>query len=135
MPALWLGVLMFLGWALGACVLAWFTWRRHNWARWLLATSAAAAFVAGLFAFPVGLLNQLAAALTIVGLFLSTSRTWFEQDTWNTWQGPPSGPPSGYPPPRVPRPGPAAQDQPPQDQPPQDQPPQDPPRGGRPPVW
>jgi hypothetical protein len=151
-PVLWFGVLMFLGWALGACVLAWFTWRRHNWARWLLATSAAGAFVAGLFAFPVGLLHQLAAVLTIVGLFLSTSRTWFEQDTWgNTWQGPPSGPPSGPPPgsypsgpPRdlqdgppqgAPPQGAPPQDRPPQDRPPQDRPPQDRQRGGKPPVW
>ena len=95
-PALWLAVLMFLVWALGACVLAWFTWRRHNWARWLLATSAAGAFVVGLLAFPAGILHQLAAVLTIVGLFLSTSRAWFEQGTQNTWQGPPSGPPSGH---------------------------------------
>ena len=30
---------------------------------------------------------QLAAVLTIVGLFLSNSRAWFEQGTQNTWQG------------------------------------------------
>ena len=53
-PALWLAVLLFLAWAVGACVLAWFTWRRHNWARWLLATSAAGAFVVGMLAFPAG---------------------------------------------------------------------------------
>ncbi len=155
-PVLWLGCLMFLGWSLGACVLAWFTWRRHNWARWLLATSAAAAFIAGLIAFPVGILHQLAALLTIVGLFLSTSRTWFEQDTWsNTWQGPRSGPttgppqsPGSYPagPPQdgPPQDGPPqdrpTQDGPPQDGPPQDGPPQDRPTqngppGGKPPVW
>ena len=127
-PVLWFGVLMFLGWSLGACVLAWFTWRRHNWARWLLATSAAAAFIAGMIAFPVGILHQLAAVLAIVGLFLSTSRAWFEPDTWsNTWQGPPSGPPPG----------------PPQDSPTGPQspgsypagPPEDHPSGGKPPVW
>ena len=39
---------------------------------------------------------QLAAVLTIVGLFLSTSRAWFEQGTRNTWQGPPSGPRRGH---------------------------------------
>ena len=78
-PVLWLGCLMFLGWSLGACVLAWFTWRRHNWARWLLAASAAAALVAALFAFPVGMLHQVAAALTIAGLFAPTSRAWFAE--------------------------------------------------------
>ena len=134
-PVLWFGVLMFLGWSLGACVLAWFTWRRHNWARWLLAVSAAAAFIAGLIAFPAGLLHQLAAALVIVGLFLSPARTWFEQDTWgNTWQGPPSGPPSG-PPPGPPQGPPAG---PPGSQSPGSYPsgpPQDRPPGGKPPVW
>ena len=144
-PVLWLGVLMFLGWAVGACVLAFFTWRRHNWARWLLATSAAATFVVGMFAFPVGILHQLAAVLTIVGLFLSTSRTWFEQHNWrNTWQGAPAGPPSAGHPHGLPQDGPPQdgppqdgppQDGPPQDGPPQDRPPQDGPRGGEPPVW
>jgi hypothetical protein len=116
-PALWLAVLMFLVWALGACVLAWFTWRRHNWARWLLAASAAGAFVVALLAFPAGILHQLAAVLTIVGLFLSTSRVWFEKGTPNALQSPPSGPPSG------PSPG----------SPPS--PPRDHPSGGKPPVW
>ena len=133
-PALWLAVLMFLGWALGACVLAWFTWRRHNWARWLLATSAAAAFVVGLLAFPAGILHQLAAALTIVGLFLSTSGAWFEQGTQNTWQGPASGPPQD-PPPGSP-PGPPADptdSQSPGSRPPET--PRDHSTGGKPPVW
>jgi hypothetical protein len=154
-PVLWLGVLMFLGWALGACVLAFFTWRRHNWARWLLAASAATTFVIAMFAFPVGILHQLAAVLTIVGLFLSTSRTWFEQDAWgNTWQGPPAGPPPASYPHGPPQDGPPQggppQHWPPQDGPPQhgpppdgpapdapaqDRPPQDRPRGGKPPVW
>ena len=61
-PVLWVGCLMFLGWSLGACVLAWFAWRRHNWARWLLAASAVATVVAAIFAFPVGVLHQPAAA-------------------------------------------------------------------------
>jgi hypothetical protein len=126
-PALWGAVLVFLGWALGACVLAWFTWRRHNWARWLLAASAVGAFVVGLLAFPAGILHQLAAALTIVGLFFSTSRAWFEQ-------GPPSGPPQGPPP--------GSSAWPPADpsdaQTPEGHspgPPQDRPPGGKPPVW
>ena len=110
LPALWLTCLAMLAWSLGACVLAWFTWRRHNWARWLLATSAAAAFLVGLLAFPFGLLAQLAAVLTIVGLFLSTSRDWFEPWSagppppgaeqgphWGPPSGPPLDPPSSYP--------------------------------------
>jgi hypothetical protein len=62
-------------------VLALFTWRRHNWARYLLAGSAGAALVAALFAFPVGFLHQLACALTIVGLFSARSREWFSGTT------------------------------------------------------
>ncbi len=89
LPVLWIGVLMFLGWTLGACVLAWFAWRRHGWARWLLAISAAATIVAGLFAFPVGLLHQLAAALTIAGLFSARARAWY--DAPSSGQGPPPG--------------------------------------------
>ena len=142
-PALWIAVLMFLGWALGACVLAWFTWRRHNWARWLLAASAAGAFVVGLLAFPAGLLHSLAAVLTIVGLFLSTSRAWFEQGNQNTWQGPPSGPQHGPPPgsppgsPGGPPADPTAS-QSPGSQSPEGQPagpPADRSPGGKPPVW
>jgi len=143
LPALWIAVLLFLGWALGACVLAWFTWRRHNWARWLLAASAGGTFVVALLAFPAGILHQLAAVLTIVGLFLSTSRDWFEQSTRNSWHGPPSGPTSGPPhgPPPGSPPGPPADptdSQFPGNQPPENQPP-GPPRdhspGGKPPVW
>jgi len=138
LPVLWVGCLAFFVWSLGACVLAWFTWRRHNWARWLLASSAAAAFLAGLIVFPAGILPQLAAVLTIVGLFLATSRAWFEPDAWNTWQGPPQGPPPGSPsgadwgPPSGPPLDPPGSDPsgPPQDQ----QQPQDRP-GGKPPVW
>ena len=95
LPVLWMGCLMFLGWALGACLLAWFTWRRHGWARWLLAASAAAAAVAGLFAFPVGLLHQAAAILTILGLFSSAAKAWFApQHTGGRYYppGPPNGP-------------------------------------------
>ena len=69
MPVLWVGCLMFLGWSLGACVLALFTWRRHNWARYLLVASAGAALVASTFAFPVGIAHQIACAVTIGALF------------------------------------------------------------------
>lgn len=94
LPMLWVGCLMFLGWALGACILAWFTWRRHNWARWLLAASAATAMVAALFAFPVGLLHQVAAGLTLVGLFSAASRAWFAPQHSAPYYppGPPNGP-------------------------------------------
>jgi hypothetical protein len=143
-PVLWVGCLLFLGWALGACVLAWFTWRRHNWARWMLAMSAGTALIAAFFALPIGVLHQIAAALTIAGLFSAPARAWFanQPGTPNPPSGPPSGqghdhdhdrdhdgarvpvPPSGqWPPPdpsQYPQPGPDGQA---------------PPRGGKPPVW
>lgn len=77
LPALWLGGLMFLGWAVGACVLAWFTWRRQNWARWLLVASAGTAVVVALFAFPFGLVHQIACVAVIVCLASASAKQWF----------------------------------------------------------
>ena len=120
-PVLWVGCLMFLGWSLGACVLAVFTWRRHNWARYLLVASAGAALVASTFAFPVGIAHQIACAVTIGALFNSGARAWFAAPT--AGPPPPPGPgqpgPGGWPPP-VPTP--------------QDTP-RDPQGDGKPPVW
>jgi hypothetical protein len=113
LPVLWVGCLMFLAWSVGACVLAWFTWRRHSWARWLLVASAAATLVAALFAFPVGILHQLAAALTIGGLLGTAPREWF---AGRRPPGPP--PPTGWAPPQEGQ-----------------YPPPGPPPGGKPPVW
>ena len=99
MPVLWVGCLMFLGWSLGACVLAVFTWRRHNWARYLLVASAGAALVASTFAFPIGIAHQIAAAVTIGALFNARARAWFAAPAGGP--PPPPGPPSpgGWPPP------------------------------------
>jgi hypothetical protein len=137
LPVLWVGCLMFLAWSVGACLLAWFTWRRHNWARWLLVASAAATLVAALFAFPVGILHQLAAALTVGGLLGTAPREWFAD------RRPPGPPPSGGWTPTQPGPQQGqypAQQYPPQQWPGQDQappngPPAGPPPGGKPPVW
>ena len=90
LPFLWIGTLMFLGWALGACLLAWFTWRRHDWARWLLAASSAVTLLVGFATFPVGVLHQAAAALVIVGLFSVRARAWFAHRDLSP--RPPSGP-------------------------------------------
>ena len=106
LPVLWVGCLMFLGWALGACVLAVFTWRRHNWARYLLVASAGAALVASTFAFPIGIAHQIACAVTIGALFNGRSRAWFAAPAGGP--PPPPGPPAPAagrpPPPRTPRP-------------------------------
>ncbi len=122
-PVLWIGGLMFLGWSLSSLVLAWFTWRRHNWARYLLMVSAAVALVAGTFAFPFGALHQVACAV-VIGLLLSTpARAWFALARVG-WSGPPMGPPGQSGPPS----GPAGGAQYPG--------PQGPPSGGgKPPVW
>jgi hypothetical protein len=89
MPVLWLGSLMFLAWSVGALVLAWFTWRRQSWARYLLAASAGAAFLAGLFAFPVSLVHLAACVVAIVGLFTARSRAWFAAPQRGHWPPPP----------------------------------------------
>lgn len=105
-PVLWIGCLMFLGWALGAMALAWLTWRRHNWARYLLVASAAVAGVAATFAFPVGLIHQAACVAAIVMLVSAPARAWFAlpQESWsNSPPGPPNGPPPLQPPPLPPQ--------------------------------
>ena len=89
-PGLWLSTLVVLAWTVGACVLAWFAWRRHDWARWLLAFSAGFALLVAMFAFPVGMLHQLACVLAIGGLFNARARAWFDQS-------PPPPPDQGLP--------------------------------------
>ena len=76
-PMLWVGVLLFLAWSLGSIVLAWFAWRRHNWARYLLAASAVVTLLVGVVAFPVGIPHQIACALAAGGLFAPRSRAWY----------------------------------------------------------
>ncbi len=136
-PALWLGTLLFLGWAVGACVLALFTWRRHNWARWMLASSAVSVLLIAFLAFPVGLVHQLAAVLVVAGLFGSAARAWFANDGWS--QGPPpsgyqGGYQTGYPGEQGWQQQPHHPERPPEDAQQPDQG-QSPPPGGKPPVW
>jgi hypothetical protein len=99
LPVLWLGCLMFLAWSVGACVLAAFTWRRHNWARYLLVASAGAAMVAATFAIPVGLVHQIAAAVTIGALFSARARAWFAAPTGGPRLPPGPPGPGGWAPP------------------------------------
>ena len=133
-PVLWVGCLMFLAWSLGACVLAWFAWRRHNWARWVLVVSAGVTVVAAMFAFPVGVLHQLAAALTVAGLLSAAARAWYASQPWGpggpsgsqpasqqapppAWQSAPPPTPDRYPP-LPPQPGQGQQPPQPDDKPP-----------------
>jgi hypothetical protein len=95
-PMLWVGCLMFLGWSLSAMALAFLAWRRHDWARYLLVCSAGAAVVAAFFAFPVGLVHQIAAGYVIYALFTPAARRWFALPS-RSWGSPPGGnlPPTG----------------------------------------
>jgi hypothetical protein len=102
-PLLWFGVLLFLAWSLGAVVLAYLTWRRHDWARYLLAVSAGLALLVGAIAFPIGILHQLACAATIGTLFSPRSRAWFARRT--TPPAPRQGPPPPAPPAQPPTQG------------------------------
>jgi hypothetical protein len=137
LPVLWLGSLLFLAWSVGALVLAWFTWRRHNWARYLLVVSAGVSLLASAFAFPVSLLHIAACIATIACLFTARSRAWFAMPTHGYWppQGPPPGPLQGPPQgaPQGPPPGQSYGPPPPPPAPPASGPPPD--RQGKPPVW
>lgn len=96
LPMLWVSVPIYLGWSLGACLLAWFAWRGRSWARVLLVVSAIAVMVLGLFALPLSVPHLLASA-TVVGLLLSGSA--------NRWYARTSQPGPGHPPgPTAPRP-------------------------------
>ncbi len=126
-PVLWIGCLLFLGWALGAMALAWLTWRRHNWARYLLVTSAVVAAIAATFAFPIGLVHQIVCVAVVVLLVGSPARAWFalpEGSAPYFPPGPPTSPPVGPTPP---------------EQAPEQAPPAGPAAGSRdddkPPVW
>jgi hypothetical protein len=78
---MWIVVVLMAGWAASAMVLAWFVWRRHDWARYLLVLSAAAVFVAAVFAFPVGVPLQAACAGAMVLLLNRSARSWFGDGT------------------------------------------------------
>jgi hypothetical protein len=135
LPVLWLGSLLFLAWSVGALVLAWFTWRRHNWARYLLVVSAGVSLLASVFAFPVSLLHIVACIATIACLFTARSRAWFAMPTHGYWppQGPPPGPLQGPPQGAPQGPPPGQSYGPPPPPPPASGPPPD--RQGKPPVW
>lgn len=119
-PALWMGMLMILGWCVAALILGVFTWRRQNWARYLLAASAVMAALFSLLGFPWSLLHLVATGGVVGLLFSQPAKQWFASGSRPP--APPSSPGSG-----------------PTHQPPAHQPPaQQPPRPGqdqRPDVW
>lgn len=95
-PALWTGLAIMICWALAAIVLAFLTWRRHDWARYLLAVSAGIALLLSFLAFPAGLVHGLACAVSLGALFSVPARAWFRAPRQQTLppQGP-AGPPAG----------------------------------------
>lgn len=94
--AMWVTLLLFVVWSLTACVLAAFVWRRHEWARILLALSAGVTVLFCLIAMPVSLVHLVAAAIVLGLLFSPTSSRWFK-----TRMSPPAEQPPGEGKPRV----------------------------------
>jgi len=75
--ALWLAGAIVLFWTVAAMVLAWFAYRRANWARITLVVSSAMSLLFSLAAFPVGLFHTLGAGAVIALLFLGGANDWY----------------------------------------------------------
>jgi uncharacterized membrane protein YhaH (DUF805 family) len=84
-------------WSLAAIVLAGLTLRGYNWARLLLAVSAAVSALVSVFAFPFGLLSAAGAVISVILLFVGGANAWFSQRSG--WPRPPYGGPPPPPPP------------------------------------
>lgn len=101
--ALWVMGGIGLFWSASAVVLAWFAFRRANWARITLVVSAAIALLVSLTAFPVSLLHVLGAGAVIVLLFTGGANEWYDRKPapapgYPGYPGafpPPYGPPHG----------------------------------------
>jgi hypothetical protein len=98
------GLVLLAVWAVVACVLAYFTWRGHNWARITLAVSAGVSAVFCLFAIPVSLLHLVAGAVVVGLLFSPASNQWFRARAVGRMPPPPYPPGGSWgPPPQSPR--------------------------------
>lgn len=117
-----LGVIVI--WAAIATMLAILTWRRHNWARALLITSAVVAAIFSALALPATVLHVVATIGVVVLLVVPATNAWFRGDRAS--RGPYPGQP-GYG--QQPPPGPQASPRPPQQQDPRRD------EDGQPPVW
>ncbi|HET7386027.1 MAG TPA: hypothetical protein VFJ19_05105 [Nocardioidaceae bacterium] len=93
--ALWVISALAILWCLFAIVLAFLSVRGLRWSRAALVISSAVAIPVSLFAFPVGLINVAAAAVTIKLLVTRSASDWFD---WN------AGHPGTVPTTRPPRP-------------------------------
>jgi len=92
--AVWVSCALMIFWCAAAMVLAFLTFRGHNWARITLVVSAAVTLLFGLFAFPVTLAHLIVAAAVIVLLFTGGANAWFAGRAAHPSYGPPPG--SGY---------------------------------------
>jgi MFS family permease len=92
---LWVGTLGFLGWALGACVLAWLVLRRQQWAWILLIISSVAAGIASVVAFPVSIAHIIGIGATISLLLSQQVRAWMRPTAPRGPQQPPGQQSSG----------------------------------------
>lgn len=91
LAVLWVSAAILVGWSLSAIVLAIFTLRRQQWARWLLVGSATASALLSLVAIVsiVSILPLILSVATVILLFTGGANAWFaRRDT----QSPPSGP-------------------------------------------
>jgi hypothetical protein len=75
--ALWVMGAIAVFWSVAAMVLAWFAYRRANWARITLVVSAVISGLLSLAAFPVGLLNTVGSLAVVVLLFVGGANEWY----------------------------------------------------------
>jgi hypothetical protein len=75
--ALWLLGAVALFWGASAMVLAWFAYKRANWARIGLVISAGFTALVSILTFPVGLLHTFGAATVVALLFMGGANEWY----------------------------------------------------------
>jgi hypothetical protein len=73
----WVLIAVGLFWSVAAMVLAWFAYRRANWARVTLVVSSAITALFSLLTFPVGILQTFGAAAVIALLFTGGANEWY----------------------------------------------------------
>ncbi|HSJ18971.1 MAG TPA: hypothetical protein VK964_00190 [Nocardioidaceae bacterium] len=75
--AIWLLGAVALFWGASAIVLAWFAYKRANWARIGLVISAGFTALISILTFPVGLLHTFGAATVVALLFMGGANEWY----------------------------------------------------------
>ncbi|HSE07669.1 MAG TPA: DUF308 domain-containing protein [Nocardioidaceae bacterium] len=124
---LWVIGAIALFWGIAAIVLAWFAYRRANWARITLVVSSAMTVLFSILTFPVGLLHTLGAGAVVALLFMGGANEWYTGARSGGQAHPGPFQPYGQSP-QGQQPYGGQQAQPPQGQPPQQGRPEEPPR-------